>query len=85
MNTRQQENDRQAWTRAYRAVGRTEYPNIWQLREELPDVPDDDVFEIVLSLIVRGLTELAPRSCSCAHHEPQTAQPTRASRSQETD
>jgi hypothetical protein len=68
LDTRQQENDRQAWARAYRAVGRPEYPNIWQLRDELPDVSDDDVFETVLSLIVRGLAELAPRPCSCGHH-----------------
>jgi hypothetical protein len=58
---------------AYPAVVRAEYPNIWRLREELPDVSDDDVFETVLSLIVKGLTELAPRPCSCGHHEPQTA------------
>lgn len=77
LDTPQQEQDRQAWTRAYPAVGRAEYPNIWQLREELPDVSDDDVFETVLSLIVRGLTELAPRPCSCEHHEPQTAQASR--------
>jgi len=68
LDTRQQENDRQAWARAYRAVGRPEHPNIWQLRDELPDVSDDDVFETVLSLIVRGLAELAPRPCSCGHH-----------------
>jgi AcrR family transcriptional regulator len=73
LDTPQQEQDRQAWTRAYPAVGRAEYPNIWQLREELPEVSDDDVFEIVLSLIVRGLTDLAPRPCSCGHHEPQSA------------
>ena len=64
-----QETDRQAWTRAYRAVGRAEYPNIWQLRDELPEVSDDDVFETVLSLFVGGLRQRAPRQCGCAHHQ----------------
>lgn len=73
LDARQQENDRQAWTRAYRAVGRAEYPNIWQLKEELPEVSDDDVFETVLSLIVKGLTQLAPCPCGCGRHEPQAA------------
>ena len=77
LDPRQQETDELAWARAYRAVGRAEYPNIWQLRDELPDVSDDDVFELVLALIVRGLTELAPRPCRCEHHEPQTAQASR--------
>ena len=68
LDTGAQETDRQAWSRAYRAVGRDEYPNIWQLRDELPDVSDDDVFETVLSLFVGGLMQRAPRHCGCAHH-----------------
>src|SRR6516164_4785525 len=59
----QQETDRQAWTRAYRAVGRADHPAIWQLRDELPEVSDDDVFETVLSLMVGGLAQRAPRRC----------------------
>jgi AcrR family transcriptional regulator len=70
LDTRQQDADRQAWTRAYRAVERAEYPNIWQLREELPDVSCDDVFETVLSLVVGGLTQLAPSPCVCGQHDP---------------
>jgi AcrR family transcriptional regulator len=77
LDTPQQEHDRQAWTRAYRAVGRDEYPNIWQLKEELPEVSDDDIFETVLSLIVKGLTQLAPRPCGCGHHERQAAETNR--------
>ncbi|HZI75514.1 MAG TPA: hypothetical protein VFD73_16150, partial [Gemmatimonadales bacterium] len=50
------------------------YPHIWQLREELPDVTDDDVFETILSLVIGGLTQIAPHPCSCRSHEPQPAQ-----------
>jgi AcrR family transcriptional regulator len=69
LDTHAQDTDRQAWGRAYRAVGRAEYPNIWQLRDELPEVSDDGVFETVLSLVVGGLTQRAPRPCACAHHQ----------------
>jgi AcrR family transcriptional regulator len=69
LDTRAQNTDLQAWTRAYRAVGRAEYPNIWQLRDELPDVSDDDVFETVVSLVIGGLMQRAPRPCGCAHHQ----------------
>ena len=65
----QQENDRAAWSRAYRAVGRADHPNIWQLRDELPEVSDDDVFETALSLVVGGLTQRAPRRCGHDHHQ----------------
>lgn len=73
LETRLQEKDQAAWTRAYRAVDRAEHPHIWQLREELPDVTDDDVFETILSLIIGGLTQIAPHPCSCRAHEPQLA------------
>jgi AcrR family transcriptional regulator len=70
LDTQLQENDRQAWSRTYRAVGRADHPNIWQLRDELPEVSDDDVFETVLALVVAGLTQQAPRRCGCASHQP---------------
>jgi AcrR family transcriptional regulator len=60
-----QENDQAAWARAYRAVGRAGHPHIWQLRDQLPDVTDDDVFETVLSLLVGGLLQIAPHPCDC--------------------
>jgi Tetracyclin repressor-like, C-terminal domain len=60
-----QENDQAAWARAYRAVGRARHPHIWQLRDQLPDVTDDDVFETVLSLLVGGLLQMAPHPCDC--------------------
>ena len=71
LETRLQENDRAAWMRAYRAVDPAEHPHIWQLREELPAVTDDDVFETILSLVIGGLTKIAPHPCSCRLHEPQ--------------
>jgi len=69
--TRLQEKDRAAWVRTYRGVDRAEHPYIWQLREELPDVTDDDVFETILSLLIGGLTQIAPRPCGCRLHDPQ--------------
>jgi AcrR family transcriptional regulator len=75
-----QDNDRAAWVRAYRAVDRAEYPHIWRLREELPDVTDDAIFETILSLVIGGLIQTAPRPCGCGRHEPPAqstlAQPT---------
>ncbi|HEX9030878.1 MAG TPA: helix-turn-helix domain-containing protein [Streptosporangiaceae bacterium] len=63
-----QDADRAAWTRAYLAVDRTEFPHIWQIRDELAGVTDDGIFEMMLSLFVRGLQDLAPRPCACAKH-----------------
>jgi hypothetical protein len=60
-----QENDQAAWAGSYRALGRAGHPHIWQLRDELPDVTDDDVFETVLSLFVGGLLQMAPHACDC--------------------
>jgi AcrR family transcriptional regulator len=57
--------DRAAWTRAYLAVDAAEYPHIWQVRAELPDVDDDAIFETILSLILAGLITRAPRPCAC--------------------
>jgi AcrR family transcriptional regulator len=71
METRLQEKDRAAWMRAYRVVEHDEHPHIWQLREELPAVTDDDVFETILSLVIGGLTQMAPRPCNCRPHQPQ--------------
>lgn len=60
-----QRSDRAAWTRAYLAVDAAEYPNIWQVREELPGVGDDAIFETILSLVISGLISRAPRPCAC--------------------
>jgi hypothetical protein len=50
------------------AVDRAEYPQTWQIRAELSDVADDDIFETILSLVMRGLVERAPRPCQCPVH-----------------
>jgi AcrR family transcriptional regulator len=68
LDERAQAADRAAWTRAYLAVHPDEHPHIWQLREELPRVSDDDIFETILSLVVGGLMEWAPRPCRCGAH-----------------
>jgi hypothetical protein len=60
-----QATDRAAWTQAYRAVDRAEYPHIWQVRDELPLVTDDDIFESVLAMTIAGLCQRAPRPCPC--------------------
>jgi AcrR family transcriptional regulator len=65
--------DRAAWTRAYLAVGKAEYPRIWQVRDELADVTDDAIFETILSLVLEGLHATAPRPCECPRHAPAAA------------
>ena len=68
LDEQQQKNDRAAWTRAYLAVDRAEHPSIWQLRADLPDVRDDDIFETILSLVIAGLMQRAPQPCRCPRH-----------------
>ncbi len=65
LDERMQQNDRAAWTSAYLAVSRAQHPNIWEVRTELPEVADDDIFETILSLVMTGLIQQAPRPCSC--------------------
>jgi hypothetical protein len=60
--------DRAAWTQAYRAVDSDEYPHIWRVRDELPLVADDDVFEAILAIVITGLCERAPQPCTCGAH-----------------
>ncbi|HEY5986479.1 MAG TPA: TetR/AcrR family transcriptional regulator [Streptosporangiaceae bacterium] len=75
LDERSQETDRAAWTRAYFGVGPAKYPNIWRIREELPGIECDDIFETILSLVIDGLIMRAPRPCDCPAH---TAQPVSA-------
>jgi AcrR family transcriptional regulator len=63
-----QASDRAAWTHTYRAVDRAEYPHIWQVRDELPLVTDDDIFESILAIVIAGLRQRAPRPCGCPKH-----------------
>jgi TetR/AcrR family transcriptional regulator, tetracycline repressor protein len=60
--------DRGTWTQAYRAVGQEEYPHIWRVRDELPLVADDDIFEAVLAIVITGICERAPQPCTCGAH-----------------
>jgi AcrR family transcriptional regulator len=64
----QQEADKAAWTRAYLAVDRADFPNIWQIRDELAEVTDDDISEAVLALVLDGFRAQAPQRCGCEKH-----------------
>jgi AcrR family transcriptional regulator len=63
-----QRKDREAWTRAYLVADRAVYPSIWRVREELPAVQDDDIWETILSLVLGGIAARAPRPCACEAH-----------------
>ena len=68
LDEKAQQNDRDAWTRAYLVADPAVYPEIWRVREELPVVKDDDIFETILSLVIGGIAARAPRPCACAAH-----------------
>jgi len=68
LDNQQQASDRSAWTCAYLTADRGRYPHIWQVREELPLVRDDDIFETILSLVISGLCQRAPQPCQCGAH-----------------
>jgi AcrR family transcriptional regulator len=70
LDARSQAADRTAWTRAYLGADPAEYPHIWQVRQELPDVDDNAIFETILSLVLGGLIARAPRPCGCPGHAP---------------
>jgi AcrR family transcriptional regulator len=61
--------ERAAWTRGYLALSAVEFPHIWQIRDELPKVADDDIFETILSLVLGGLAQRAPHPCGCRSHQ----------------
>lgn len=69
LDERLQQRDDAAWTRAYLAVSRAEHPNIWQIREDLPDVDDEEISGTILGLVIDGLVRRAPRPCGCARHQ----------------
>jgi len=70
MDEQQLAKDEAAWTSAYLTVDRAEYPHIWQIRTELPGVTDDQIYETIVSLVVGGLLQRAPRPCRCGRHAP---------------
>lgn len=63
----QQEADASAWTRAYRAVDAHDHPNIWALRDALPQVAEDRdaLYERALELFIAGIQLAAPKACPC--------------------
>jgi TetR/AcrR family tetracycline transcriptional repressor len=65
-----QRDDRAAWNKEYLAVSRYEYPHTWLIREELPRVDDDEIFETALGFFMAGLIASAPRPCACGSHLP---------------
>jgi hypothetical protein len=68
LDERAQKKDMEAWTSAYLTADRADYPHIWQVRMELPGADDDEIFESILSFIIGGLAQHAPRPCGCAAH-----------------
>jgi AcrR family transcriptional regulator len=68
LDERAQKKDIGAWTSAYLAADRADYPHIWRVRTDLPGVNDDEIFETILSFIIAGLVQDAPRPCGCAAH-----------------
>jgi AcrR family transcriptional regulator len=68
LDEKAQQKDRDAWTRAYLVADRAEFPDIWRVREELPVIKDDEIFETILSLVLGGIAARAPRPCACPAH-----------------
>lgn len=60
-----QKADRMAWAGAYLTARRSEHPNIWRVRNALPNVADDKIFETILGLVISGLIQRAPNRCEC--------------------
>jgi AcrR family transcriptional regulator len=63
-----QRKDREAWTRAYLVADRARYPDIWRIREELPVVEDENIFETILAIVLAGIAARAPLPCDCGAH-----------------
>jgi len=68
LDERAQQTDKQAWTRAYLVADREAYPSIWRVREELPEVDDEDIFDTILSFVLAGLMQRAPNPCACGEY-----------------
>jgi len=71
-----QEADTGAWNRTYRSVDPEQYPNIWSVRDELPRVSVDAIFERMLDVFATGMLARAPKGCPCpagAHQQPRSA------------
>lgn len=68
LDEKAQQADLNAWTRAYLVADRSMYPSIWRVREQLPGVADDEIFETSLSFMLAGLAGSAPNPCACGAH-----------------
>jgi AcrR family transcriptional regulator len=68
LDEKAQQTDLNAWTRAYLVADRSVYPSIWGIREQLPGVADDEIFETSLSFMLAGLAGSAPNPCACGAH-----------------
>ncbi|HEY1624600.1 MAG TPA: TetR/AcrR family transcriptional regulator [Streptosporangiaceae bacterium] len=68
LDERLQNSDQAAWTRAYLTIDQADYPNIWQIRDKLPGVDDNQIYETILSFVMTGLIARAPRPCTCPRH-----------------
>ena len=68
MDEQLQKNDTNAWTTAYLTADQARYPAIGRVREHLPAVDDNEIFEMTLSLMLAGLYARAPRPCTCPKH-----------------
>lgn len=65
LEAEEREADAGAWTRAYRSVDPKEYPNISSLRDALPLVTEDAIYEQALAFFLNGLRAAAPAGCPC--------------------
>jgi AcrR family transcriptional regulator len=65
LDERFQQMDRAAWAQAYLSVDRQRHPNIWQIRTELAEIGDEEIFAAILETFMAGLVQLAPSRCSC--------------------
>src|SRR5262249_46973362 len=68
LDEKAQQTDLNAWTRAYLVADRSAYPSTWRIREHLPGVADDEIFETSLSFMLAGLAGRAPNPCTCGAH-----------------
>ncbi len=68
LETVAQHADRMAWAGAYLTAPRATHPNIWRIRNALPNVADDEIFTTILDIVMGGLIRRAPRPCGCERH-----------------
>lgn len=65
--------DEAGWEHEYRAVDPVTYPHIWRVRNELPTLDSEEIFETALDLMLSSVAARAPRQCSCHPPHPLTS------------